>query len=397
MKKIGLFLKAEPSGGGTFQYNQAMLDAVAALPRDRFSVVVGYTSGLWLEYLKTYDLKTVFVPLGFWGRVFGLGWTLLGLPMGLWRTICPLFHPMAKALLRERCDLWIFPAHDLKSDQVPVPALVSVHDLMFRYERRFPESSSGWEYLNRERSCRNICRWSEGVLVDSEIGRQQMLESYAISTGRVHVLPFIAPKYMLSEEIPANFDALYHQLPDKFIFYPAQFWEHKNHKRLIQAVARLKGDLPDLKLVLSGAKQNAYDSVRELVLELNLDDDVVFLGYVADADMPEFYRRARALVMPTYYGPTNIPPMEAFVVGCPVAISGIYGMPEQVGDAALLFNPDSEEEIADCIRRLWTDDRLCAELSAKGEARAAIWGQKQFNERLCEIVDRLTFEKGDRR
>ena len=100
--------------------------------------------------------------------------------------------------------------------------------------------------------------------------------------------------------------------------------------------------------------------------------------------------------MPTYYGPTNIPPLEAFSVGCPVAISGIYGMPEQVGDAALLFNPDSVDEIASSIRRLWTDDKLCAELSEKGSKKAAQWGQKQFNERLRGIIAGLTVERNKR-
>ena len=88
--------------------------------------------------------------------------------------------------------------------------------------------------------------------------------------------------------------------------------------------------------------------------------------------MPEFYRRARAMVMPTFFGPTNIPPLEAFALGCPVAVSNIYGIPEQVGDAALLFDPNSVEEIADCIERLWQDDALCASLISKGHARTEL-------------------------
>jgi glycosyltransferase involved in cell wall biosynthesis len=186
-----------------------------------------------------------------------------------------------------------------------------------------------------------------------------------------------------------DFDDHY-RLPGKYIFYPAQFWWHKNHGKLLEAIARLKGELPDLKLVLSGGRQNAYDAVVKQVQDLDLGDDVVFAGYVPDADMPEFYRRARAMVMPTYYGPTNVPPLEAFAVGCPVAISGTYGMPEQAGGAALHFDPDSAEEIAGCIRRLWTDDRLCAELAEKGKRRGAIWGQAQFNERFRQIVEAAT-------
>ncbi len=392
MKKIGLFLEYEPAGGGTFQYNQVMIDAVAALPSDRFSVVVGYTSVLWQDYLAGYNLKTVLIPRGFWGRAFGLAWTLLGLPMGLWRRLCPLFHPMARALLREHCDLWIFPSQDVRGFQIPVPALISIQDLMHRYERRFPESASWWEYLNRERTYTNICRWAKGILVESELGRKQVIESYGVPAGPVFVLPLLAPRYIRSGQTPADFDSRY-RLPGKFIFYPARFWAHKNHRNLIKAMGLLKKEISDIKLVLVGTKSGAYDSYDEvvsLIHRLGLEKDVFFPGYVPDEYMHEIYRRARALVMPTYYGPTNIPPMEAFVAGCPVAISGIYGMPEQAGDAALLFNPDSVEEIADCIRRLWTDDRLCAELAERGKKRAASWGEKEFNERLREIVMRLT-------
>ena len=386
MKKIGIFLDSEPYSGGTFQYNQTMIDALAALPSDRFSTVAGYTSERWLAYLSDYNFRTVHISCGYWGRAFGLGWALCGLPMGIWRKLCAHFHPIARTLIREKCDLWIFPAHNLRSYQFPVPALVAIHDLMFRYEKRFPESASTWEFLNRERSCRNICRWSRGVLVDSEVGRQQMIEFYSIATESVFALPFIAPRYMREEESPPGFDERY-RLPDKFLFYPAQFWEHKNHQKLIEAVAGLKAELPDIKLVLAGSKKNAYDKALNLVTKLKLDSDVLFLGYVPDADMPELYRRARALVMPTFCGPTNIPPLEAFVVGCPVAISGIYGMPDQVGDAGLLFDPESLGEIVDCIRRLWTDDQLCAELSERGKKRAESWGPRQFNERLREIVE----------
>ncbi len=387
MKKVGLYLDCTPPRG-EFQINQFVLNAVAALPPERFDVVVAYSSALWLEYLKNYHLKTMHIPAGFWGRVICHGWTLLRLPIGVWRSTCPLFHSLTRAFLQEECDLWIFPSQNSRGYQIPVPALGSIHDLMHRYERSFQEASSPREFRYRERMFANLCRWSKGVLVDSEVGRQQVAESYDTPLDKIHVLPFVAPPYIWESTPPDDFDARY-SLPSKFIFYPAQFWEHKNHKRLIRAVASLKKDLPDLSLVLAGSPKNAYDSVVKLVQKLDLSSSVQFLGYVPDEDMPELYRRARALVMPTFYGPTNIPPLEAFVAGCPVAISGIYAMPEQAGDAALLFNPKSEPEIAECIYRLWTDNDLCLELAEKGKKRASSWGQKQYNERLMHIIDQV--------
>lgn len=386
MKKIGLFLGNAPHDGGAFQYNQAILDAICELPRNKFTVVVVYTSTLWLKYIKPHGLETVFVKIGLFGRILSMVWRTLRLPIKIWRRISQYFYPVVKTLKNIQCDLWIFPAQDALSYQVPVNALITIHDLMHRYERRFPEVSS---FRWREWHYRNICKWAKGVLVDSEIGKQHVIESYGMDKEWIHILPYIAPKYLDRSIHPSlNFYPTYN-LPLKFIFYPAQFWEHKNHKRLIMAINKLKKNLPDLKLVLVGSKKNGYKSAFNLVKTLKITHNVIFLGYVPDQDMAEIYHRARALIMPTFFGPTNIPPLEAFVAGCPIGISDIYGIPEQVGDAALLFNPESVDEIAECIRTLWVDDHLCAELARKGKQRSAVWGQRQFNDRFRKIIDHI--------
>ena len=97
--------------------------------------------------------------------------------------------------------------------------------------------------------------------------------------------------------------------------------------------------------------------------------------------------------MPTFFGPTNIPPLEAFFLGCPVAVSRIYGMPEQVGDAALLFDPTSVEEMAACMSLLWTDDNVCRRLAVKGRKRASEWGPTEFNASVLEILRQLTDQR----
>lgn len=390
MKKIGLFLESEPHFGGTFQYNQTMLDAVAALPRDKYQVVVGYTSEKWVDYLKPYQgVQGVLIPRGFWGRLIGLGWMLLRLPMGPWRKLTPLFHPMCKTVLAQGCDLWIYPSQDVKSFQFPVPSLVSILDLVHRYDgKTFPEAASTWELLNREPGYSNICRWAKGVLTVSEMDKEQVVESYGRDPETIYSLPMIPPRYMYDTEVPEDFDERY-PLPEKYLFYPAQFWEHKNHKNLVRAIASLKKELPDIKLVLAGSKKNAWESTNALMHELRVTEDVIILGYVPDPYMRELYRRSRALIYATFFGPCNIPPLEALVVGLPMAISEVSCMPDRVGDACLTFPADSWEEIASCMRRLWTDDALCRELSEKALARAAMWEQRHFNEKLRQVVEKL--------
>lgn len=388
-KKIGLFLDALPFTGGTFQYNQTILEAVATLPSDRYRVVVGYTSKIWLEQLKEYKIESLAIRYGFFARVVGILVNLFGFPIKHFQRISPVFQSTVRCLLRENCDLWIFPSQDVLSYQAPLPSLVTVLDLAHRYEKCFAESASKSEFLIRERTFASICTWARGVIVQTEIGQQQVVDAYGMSAEKIHILPLVAPSHIYAATPPAGFDDRY-TLPTKYLFYPAQFWEHKNHSNLLAAMAELKTELPDLKLVLAGSKKNAYKDVLQQIQNLGLAADVHILGYVPNEDIPELYRRARALIMPTYFGPSNIPPLEAAVVGCPVAISNVSSMPEQLGNAVLIFNPDSVDEIADCIRRLWIDDRLCCRLAAEAKELVAAWGQTEFNNRLHQIIDEVT-------
>ena len=123
-----------------------------------------------------------------------------------------------------------------------------------------------------------------------------------------------------------------------------------------------------------------------------MDDRIIFMGYVPDADLVGFYHRARAMMMPTFFGPTNIPPLESFVCGCPTAVSNIYGMPEQVGDAALLFNPLSVNEIAAVMEKLWVDDALCSKLCSKGHAKTKEWNQEHFADTFHNIMMQMDFK-----
>jgi len=220
----------------------------------------------------------------------------------------------------------------------------------------------------REYRFSNICRFAKAVLVDSEVGRRQVIDSYGMSPDRLFSLPYLPPRYIFNSVTPGDFNDRY-QLPPRFLFYPAQFWAHKNHDRLLQAVAVARRSCPDISLVLAGPKCYEYESLVRRVADLDLCEHVIFAGYVPDADLPEFYRRAIALVMPTFFGPTNIPPLEAFALGCPVAISGVYGIPEQAADAALLFDPFSVEAIANALRRMSVNETLRNELMSKGRQR----------------------------
>jgi glycosyltransferase involved in cell wall biosynthesis len=390
MKKIGVLLTARPEGGA-FQYSQALLEAAIELPSDSYSVVLACYDPFWLDLIRG-RRPTLQLRDSLWSRLINRISHEARLPVWAWRKYAAPFDASMRALVAEQCDLWICPSHERHAFRAEIPALGSVHDLMHRYEPSYSEVFENGEYAAREFHFSETCRWSKGVLVDSPVGKQQLEESYGIAPGKVFVLPFIAPRYIYDHD-PAADDGVVerYSLPPKYFFYPAQFYSHKNHPALIAALARMRDSHPDVRLVLVGRQErNGFERVQQMVRDHGLGENVLFLGYVPDNDMPQLYRRARALVMPTFFGPTNIPPLEAFAMGCPVATSRIYGIPDQLGDAALLFDPHSVDEIHECLERLWTDDRLCATLAERGRRHAQQWGPPQFTDRLRDVIEALT-------
>ncbi len=371
-----------------FQYAQSMLEALARLAPERYVIKIAYSDQEWASVLQRLGLTGHVLQYADIGQRISDGAMALRLPATLTRVIGRLFNPLVRELLSLECDAWIFPAQESLSYQVTVPSIGTIHDLMHRYEPGFPEVSAKFRYGIREHRFSNIARRCNAVLVDSETGRHHVVESYGVAGEAIYPLPYVAPSYLQDSLERPDFQEHY-QLPDKFLFYPAQFWPHKNHKRLLEAVHKVSLAHPDIALGLSGRQQHAFNDIQQHVELLGLTAQVKFVGYVPDADLRGFYQRARALVMPTFFGPTNIPPLEALAMGCPAVVSDIYGMREQSGDAALYFDPCSVEDMAEKIALVWKGDELAQSLAHKGRVRTRHRGQPAFNQRLAHIVDNV--------
>jgi glycosyltransferase involved in cell wall biosynthesis len=123
---------------------------------------------------------------------------------------------------------------------------------------------------------------------------------------------------------------------EEFLLYPALPWPHKNHPRLFEAFAAVRARRPALRLVLTGWDKAAPDGVEAR-------------GRVSADELVRLYRTAAALVFPSLYEGFGQPPLEAMACGCPVACSNAASLPEVVGDAARLFDPESVEDIAAAI------------------------------------------------
>ena len=273
----------------------------------------------------------------------------------------------------------LYTAHTSLSFETGVPYVMAIHDLQHRLQPEFPEVSANGEWESREYYLRNGARYATLLLADSEVGKEDILNfygPYGVTPDQVKVLPYLPASCLavdVSESEQQRVQTTY-RLPDRYLFYPAQFWPHKNHSRIVQALGLLKQEHRlKIPVVFCGSytgeiRERAFHEVMSLSSQLGIEDQLHHLGYIPDEDMSGIYARAVALVMPTFFGPTNIPILEAWAFGCPVLTSDIRGIREQVGDAAVLVNPRSVEAIADGIYRIWTDENLGRMLGELGAA-----------------------------
>jgi glycosyltransferase involved in cell wall biosynthesis len=310
------------------------------------------------------------------------------LPYGLniWRKIGKHLNNLSLQLVNLKTDYAIYPGGDNVSYEIDIPCIVPIFDLMHRYEPNFPEVSSKTTYEYREHKYKMICKYSKAILADSELGKKHIIESYSVEKDKVFVLPFVAPSYLTNLKNIINIKAKY-RLPERFIFYPAQYWAHKNHTNLLKAIKLLRDKRITVNAVFVGSKKNYYYKIKSLITYLDLSSQIWMLDYVNNIELIYLYKHAVALLIPSYFGPTNIPPLEAFALGCPVITSKVYGIPQQVTNAAILIDPKNEIEIANSIERLYLDKLLRKQLIQAGYEHHKKWNQEYFNRRLNDIVE----------
>jgi glycosyltransferase involved in cell wall biosynthesis len=291
----------------------------------------------------------------------------------------------------------LYPMVCTHAFETAVPYVLAIHDLQHRLQPEFPEVSADGEYERREYLFGNAARYATLVLADSEVGKEDILAAYGdsgITADRVKVLPFLpacAPRPRLSGAQREALRARY-GLPPRYLFCPAHFWPHKNHARIIEALAwvrRQHGE--EIPIVLTGSHTGAlreftWTALRERMHAQGVGGQVHALGYVPDEDVAALYASAEALVFPTFFGPTNIPILEAWACDCPVLTSDLRGIREQVGPAGLLVDPRSVEALAEGIHRLWNDATLRQQLVESGRARLAAYTHEDYLARLTEIL-----------
>jgi glycosyltransferase involved in cell wall biosynthesis len=356
---------ATPSLGGTYQYSLSMLEA--------------------LRYLQGYEVTL-------YGDPSNEDFAKLGFPIRKFveprarQLTCLIANALGVKLqdpFHEE-DILVAPIYSLALLHTTKPCVYTLHDLQ---ESHYPGNFFWPQRAWRSSVHFALSRKAARIICESEYVKSDIVRLLDVANENVAVIAAPPIRQTRSEFRPAELEEVRNRLrlPKHFVLYPAQFWPHKNHIRLVQAFKRVVASEPEFKLVLTGDKRNEYGAIMQAVSEAGLEHSVLCPGYIAQADLQALYHLAVALVMPSLFESVSIPIYEAFQAGTPVAASGILSIPEQVGDAGLLFDPLSSESIAECMLKLIVEPKLASVLGDRGRRKI----KSMTPENYCSQLQRL--------
>jgi len=260
------------------------------------------------------------------------------------------------ALIRTFGIDYVYYLNQAQRELETIPFIATNWDLAHLSLSTFPEFAGNGQAGKREKWYHGELSKATRIAVESEAGKEELVRYLKLDREKIAVVPFFIKK-----EAPVVQDAgqdasllmAYGIEKGNYFYYPAQFWKHKNHSKLIKAFKLFhQEDAHGRKLVLTGSDKGELAAVKRQIEDLGLQGHVLCLGFVPGSHKDLLMSNALSLVMPTFLGPTNLPPLEAMEYNVPSVCSDLEGHREMLGNSALYFDPSSEQALYRALVRI---------------------------------------------
>ena len=266
----------------------------------------------------------------------------------------------------------------------PCPTVITVHDLSFM---RYPQAFPGFQRVYLQTQVRRSVRAARRVIAVSEATKRDIVALFGVPAERIDVV-YNGVDAGFSPAPAGEIEAFRQRkgLPNRYVLHLGTLEPRKNLVRLVQAFhqARQQGQA-DVKLVLAGGKGWGFDDIFVEVSRLGLERDVLFAGYVSDDELAWWYRGAEVFCYPSLLEGFGLPVAEAMASGVPVITSNLSSLPEVAGEAALLVDPTSVDDLARALLTLLTDQASAEALRAKGPPQAARFSWPRTAEQTAAV------------
>jgi glycosyltransferase involved in cell wall biosynthesis len=272
--------------------------------------------------------------------------------------------------------------------------ILTIHDLSyFLYHDIFTKAQRFYKKLNTSTGVKK----SSAIITVSESTKNDIIKMFPdINEEKINVIPLAVNKKVLGKEISKKeIDAVKQRygINSEYILFVGTLEPRKNLVTLIKSFKRISYYNNQIKLVIVGKKGWLYKDILKKVEDKNIKEKVVFTDYVPEAQLSAIYKGAKLFVFPSIYEGFGLPVLEAMTVGCPVITSYISSLPEVVGNAGILINPEDEMQIADNILMLLNDDNKREELIIKGKKRAEKFSWEKTVELTLQVYEKVGCDK----
>ena len=274
-----------------------------------------------------------------------------------------------------------------------IPYIFTLWDLGHLDLIEFPEVSHNRQFELREQIYYKSLRKAFKVIVDLDYGKNRVVEKYNVDPNRIEVFKFIPNLKLEHEDNFIDIKKKYN-LRNNYIFYPAQFWAHKNHIYILNAlkILRYERDI-EIDVIFSGSDKGNLNYILNKAKELKIEDLVYYIGFADEKEIPFLYNQSIALVMPTYLGPTNIPPLEAFAYETTVCYSDTPFFREQVGDAAFFMDLKNPNSLVDHIITIKVDQKLVDLKKGMGLKMIKSWTDEDFYIKILNVFKEFKYKR----
>jgi glycosyltransferase involved in cell wall biosynthesis len=294
------------------------------------------------------------------------------------------------------CDLLHVPHLFWKPQGIPCPYVVTVHDLL-DHMYRVNSHSTVKRNLHFQFTKRVLHRAAR-IFAVSNFSKADTVRIFQVAPEKIEVIYNAIDDRLRvghASEAERQFIAERYQVNCPFLLYAGRISPHKNVVRIIEAFAALKNELgkerryEDLKLIIIGDEVSKHPDLRRASVKGGVQNDVRFLGFVPIDVLRIFYDQAKIFVFPSLYEGFGLPPLEAMAQATPVVTSNTSSVPEVVGNAAVMVNPENVFEIMRALHRVLLDQPLREKLKARGVEQAAKFSWDASVRRMLEIYGQV--------
>lgn len=390
--RLGVILDSDISLGGAFQQSSSAIKLIRDLPKDLVTVKIYSTvrqekDNNEIKYIHLNLLKNLLLSL----RRRVTNYRVLRIIKFFKR-----YNSFERYLIKDNIDLVYFLSPSPLADNLEdLNYVITVWDLCHRQELEFPEVRANREFERREKKYKKILPKAVGIIADSDIGKNNLIKYYNLDYERIIVIPFDIPEQIkIKKEVDTSLFIKHDIKTGNYLLYPAQFWAHKNHVYILDSLREYENIYGEtIDVVFTGNDKGNLHFIMDYVKRKKLKSKVHFLGFVEETELIALYQNALALIMPTYFGPMNIPPLEAFYHKLPVLYPNKRGLIEIFTNSVIQIDIEDPLNCASSLNKLKRDRKFRNQFIQYGEQELNKYSQKENLDELIRLIENYRIKR----